>query len=1155
MFEQILRFFFKTSHERQIRKIQPRVAAINELESKIKGLSDEQLKAKTAEFRQKLDNGATLDSLLVEAFAVCREGGRRALGMRHYDVQLIGGIVLHEGKIAEMKTGEGKTLVATLACYLNALEGKGVHVVTVNDYLARRDAEWMGRLYNFLGLSVGVIVPQQRDVEKKAAYRADITYGQNNEFGFDYLRDNMKFSIHDYAQRELNFAIVDEVDSILVDEARTPLIISGEGHVASEKYVKIAAVMPRLRKDEHYQLDEKNHSVALTEEGIELAQRLFAEKGLIEGKNLFDPVNLESLHILQQSLRASTLYKRDQHYMVTPDQKVVIVDEFTGRVLAGRRWSDGLHQAVEAKEGVAIQAENRTVATISFQNLFRLYKKLSGMTGTADTEASEFHKIYNLDVVVIPTNKSISRKDADDLVFKTEREKFKAVCEDILDCHQNGQPVLVGTTSVEKSEALAKVLEKHSVPFHVLNAKQHEREAYIVAQAGRKGSVTIATNMAGRGTDILLGGNPEMLARFETIAEAQRTGDAALLQDKAALEAAIKTKQGELEKLCAAEKKEVLSSGGLQIIGTERHESRRIDNQLRGRAGRQGDPGASRFYLSLEDDLMRIFAGDRIQSMMETLGMEEGVPIEHRWVTQAVENAQKKVEERNFDVRKNLLDYDDVMNQQRKTIYALRRQVLEGQYRTVPSDEERKQGILPQPIAKETRADYKKRVEGVLEQMIKLHGANDAPPPLPPVGARPEEMEAYRFSVEEWRKVALAASLGSQKLVRPSIERELYDRFGCRISTEKLSKEPRKLLEFLEAEVALSLTEQKERLLDLIDSLVGSLMERHAPPDKHFEDWDLDALARSFKAEFGIEATGLSKYGDASDLAHRLFSDAEAVLEKKEKESGPENFLRAFRTIYLREIDRQWLEHLTTMEQLRDGIGLRAWGQRDPKKEYKKEGYEIFVAMMTGIKATVAQQIFRLEVLRDEDVRRLEEMRRRDFEAQQQRMRMGAPSAGAAAQAPAGALPAGALPGAQPGQPMRLTAAQVQALQKLAQERGLRLEIRPAGGSPSLPPEARPSAAGAGAVIPANAPLRVPTAPKATPASAAPAAARPSGAPERAPAAPKAETVRRDKPKVGRNDPCWCGSGKKYKSCHMKADERGAEPAADAAGDASDDAG
>ncbi|MBZ0118423.1 MAG: preprotein translocase subunit SecA, partial [Sandaracinaceae bacterium] len=691
MIQWLLKAVFGAKHERELKRMRPLVSAINDLEKDLEKLSDDRLRARTADLKEKLESGAPLDDVLVPAFATCREASKRALGMRHYDVQLIGGIVLHQGKIAEMKTGEGKTLVATLPCYLNALEGKGVHVVTVNDYLARRDAEWMGRLYNFLGLSVGVIAPQQPDSEKKAAYRADITYGQNNEFGFDYLRDNMKFSIYDYAQRELNYAIVDEVASILIDEARTPLIISGPGETASDKYLQISELIPRLRKDEHYQLDEKNHTVTLTEEGIELSQRLLRDNRIMQVENLYDPVNLESLHILQQCLRAHTLYKRDQHYMVR-DGEVLIIDEFRGRVLPGRRWSDGLHQAVEAKERVEIKAENRTLATISFQNLFRLYKKLSGMTGTADTEATEFHKIYNLDVVVIPTNKPITRLDEEDLVYKTEREKFKAVVGEILDRNAKGQPVLVGTGSVEKSEALSRQLKKHEIDFHVLNAKQHEREAYVVAQAGRKGAITIATNMAGRGTDILLGGNPEMLARFDVIESAHVEAQQAtageggpfrsLLDDPEQLELAIEARRKEYEIRCKAEKEEVLSAGGLCIIGTERHESRRIDNQLRGRAGRQGDPGRSRFYLSLEDDLMRIFAGERIQTMMDRLGMEEDVPIEHKWVTKAVENAQRKVEERNFDIRKHLLEYDDVMNQQRKSIYSLRKQVLEGQYRT-----------------------------------------------------------------------------------------------------------------------------------------------------------------------------------------------------------------------------------------------------------------------------------------------------------------------------------------------------------------------------------------------------------------------------------------------------------------------------------------
>jgi preprotein translocase subunit SecA len=696
MYAWVLKKILGTKNERELRSLIPKVAAINALEPELQKLSDQALQAKTAEFRGQLAQGATLDDLLIPAFAVCREAGRRALGMRHFDVQLMGGMVLHHGKISEMKTGEGKTLVATLACYLNALEGKGVHVVTVNDYLATRDAEWMGKLYGFLGMSTGVVVHSQSDNVKKRAYRADITYGQNNEFGFDYLRDNMKFSIHDYCQRELNFAIVDEVDSILVDEARTPLIISGPGETASEKYIRINEIVPRFRKDEHYTVDEKAHAVTLTEEGIELAQRTLHERGLTERENLYDPVNLETLHTLQQLLRAHTLYKRDQHYMVTAEGKVLIIDEFTGRTLPGRRWSDGLHQAVEAKEHVPIQDENITLATISFQNLFRLYNKLAGMTGTAETEAAEFHKIYKLDVVVIPTNQPVVRDDSNDLVYKTEREKFRAVADEIQKAQEQGQPVLVGTTSVEKSDALSRLLEKRNVQHNVLNAKHHEREAYIVAQAGRKGAVTVATNMAGRGTDIVLGGNPEMLARFEVIAQAEE----AVRADKEALEREIANASERYKTQSELEKKQVLEAGGLRIIGTERHESRRVDNQLRGRSGRQGDPGCSRFYLSLEDDLMRIFAGERVQRMMDTLGMEEDVPIEHPWVTRAVENAQKKVEERNFDMRKTLLEYDDVMNQQRKSIYTLRRQVLCGQYRTVPTEEQLKNGVRPEPLIK-----------------------------------------------------------------------------------------------------------------------------------------------------------------------------------------------------------------------------------------------------------------------------------------------------------------------------------------------------------------------------------------------------------------------------------------------------------------------
>jgi preprotein translocase subunit SecA len=1095
MLEDILKKFFGTNHDRQIKKIQPRVHAINALEPEFKKLSDAQLKAKTAEFKQKLDQGATLDQILYEAFAVAREAGRRVLGMRHYDVQLIGGMVLHDGKIAEMKTGEGKTLVATLPCYLNALEGKGVHVVTVNDYLARRDAEWMGRLYNWLGLSYGVVIPTQSDAAKRAAYRADITYGQNNEYGFDYLRDNMKFSIYDYGQRELNFAIVDEVDSILIDEARTPLIISGQGDVASDKYIRIAKIMPRLRKDEHYVVDEKFHSATLTEEGIEFAQRMLREAKIIAGDNLYDPVNLEALHILNKSLIAHTLYKRDQHYMVTEDLKVVIIDEFTGRVLAGRRWSDGLHQAVEAKEGVPIQAENRTLATISFQNYFRLYKKIAGMTGTADTEAPEFHKTYKLDVTVIPTNKPIQRNDQEDLVFKTEREKFKAVFEDIVECNKAGQPVLVGTTSVEKSEALARLLEKAGVGHEVLNAKQHEREAYVVAQAGRKGAITIATNMAGRGTDILLGGNPEMLARYRVMDAARANGNVELLQNREAFDAAVKDETKRLEEECAAEKQEVLAAGGLQIVGTERHESRRIDNQLRGRAGRQGDPGASRFYLSLEDDLMRIFAGERIQSMMTTLGMEEGVPIEHKWVTRSVENAQKKVEERNFDVRKNLLEYDDVMNQQRKSIYTLRRQVLEGQYRTVPTEDELKAGKVPEPLVQETNEELSKRARPTLERMVKVHGAKNAPPappaPLPRdadaavLNAFNDAVRAYDVDMRAWQEQALSANIADLAEVRAiSLERNVYDVFGTRVSIEKIAKKPVQVLELLEKEVALSLTEQRERMLDLVDDIVSQLVTRACPPNKHAEDWDLEGLRKSYEDTFGIEATGLQKFTDPEDLAERLYGDGEAVLLKKEKEIGPENFLRAFRNFYLREIDRQWLDHLTNMDQLRDGIGLRGYGQRDPKKEYKKEGYDLFVAMTESIKAQVAYQMFRVQVMREEDVRRLEEQRRREVEAQQQRMRTGHVASAASGAPPAGDAAASA------------------------------------------------SSSGRGA---ARGGVRAA-------AAGIPAAAARGGRSQAVAPAPKVETVRRDKPKVGRNDPCWCGSGKKYKSCHMRTDQA-TEPA------------
>ncbi len=643
---------FGTQNERELKTIYPIVEKINGLEGDLAKLSDEQLKGKTQEFKARIQKGEHLDSILPEAFAVCREGAKRALGMRHYDVQLIGAVALHRGRIAEMRTGEGKTLVATLACYLNALEGRGVHVITVNDYLAKRDSEWMGKLYNFLGLSVGVIVHGLNDQERQQNYGCDITYGTNNEFGFDYLRDNMKFRVEDYVQRELNYAIVDEVDSILIDEARTPLIISGPTDESSDKYATVNKIVPYLKKDEHYIIDEKAKTASLNENGIAKVEEL------LNIPNLYDPINIETLHHVQQALKAHAIFRLDVDYVVR-DGKVVIVDEFTGRIMPGRRWSDGLHQAVEAKEGVDIENENQTLASITFQNYFRMYRKLAGMTGTADTEAVEFKNIYKLDVMVVPTNKPTKRVDADDLIYKDLASKYNAIAKEIQKSYEKNQPVLVGTVHIEKSEILSSILKKHRIPHNVLNAKHHEREAEIIAQAGRPKQVTIATNMAGRGTDILLGGNPEFLAKNEA-AEEDPNYSEVLKKFKAQ---------------CDKEKEVVVAAGGLYIIGTERHESRRIDNQLRGRAGRQGDPGASRFFLSLEDDLFRIFGGDRIKNLMGG-SLEADEPIEHPWLSRAIENAQKKVEGHNFDIRKHLLQYDDVMNQQRKIIYGMRKEIL-----------------------------------------------------------------------------------------------------------------------------------------------------------------------------------------------------------------------------------------------------------------------------------------------------------------------------------------------------------------------------------------------------------------------------------------------------------------------------------------------
>ena len=665
--QNIAKKIFGTQNDRELKSIYPIVDRINQLESQIKPLSDTQLQGKTAEFKQRLMNGETLDDLLPEAFAVVREAAWRVIGQRHYDVQLIGGITLHRGRIAEMRTGEGKTLVATLPCYLNALAGKGVHVITVNDYLARRDSSWMGKIYGFLGMSTGIIVHGLTDTQRKQNYACDITYGTNNEFGFDYLRDNMKFRLEDYVQRELNYCIVDEVDSILIDEARTPLIISGPTDESTDLYYKIDRQIRTeggLIKETDYTIDEKSKTAALTEAGVDKMERRLGIP------NLYDPTHIELLHHVNQALRAHVLFKRDVDYVIK-DGEVVIVDEFTGRLMPGRRWSDGLHQAIEAKEGVEIENENQTLATITFQNYFRMYNKLSGMTGTADTEATEFKQIYKLDVTVIPTNRQMQRIDHADVIYKSELGKFKAITDEIKKLQEKKQPVLVGTVSVEKSEVLSALLKREGIKHHVLNAKQHEREAEIVAQAGRKGAVTISTNMAGRGTDILLGGNAEFLAKSEVGAlKADAT-----LEERVEHELKLKVALEKWQATCEAERREVKEIGGLFILGTERHESRRIDNQLRGRAGRQGDPGASRFYLSLDDDLMRIFGGVNIAKFME-----EDMPIEHHFITRAIENAQRKVEGHNYDIRKHLLEYDDVMNQQRKVVYAWRKEVLASQH-------------------------------------------------------------------------------------------------------------------------------------------------------------------------------------------------------------------------------------------------------------------------------------------------------------------------------------------------------------------------------------------------------------------------------------------------------------------------------------------
>jgi preprotein translocase subunit SecA len=810
-----------SKNERELKRIQPLVDKINQLEPKISPLADDRLLAKTAEFKERIERGESIDEILPEAFAVVREAARRTLGERHYDVQLIGGIVLHGGKIAEMATGEGKTLVATLPAYLNALEGKGVHIVTVNDYLAKRDREWMGVIHRFLGLSVGVILHELNDRERQEAYGCDITYGTNNEFGFDYLRDNMKFTLEDYVQRDLNYAIVDEVDSILIDEARTPLIISGPAEESTDKYYKINRIIPSLKQGKDYQLEEKSHAAFLTEEGVAHVEKL------IHVENLYDPRNIETLHHVNQALRAHTLFKRDVDYMVK-DGQVIIVDEFTGRLMPGRRWSDGLHQAVEAKENVKIENENQTLATITFQNYFRMYKKLAGMTGTADTEAAEFRKIYNLDVVVIPTNMPMRRTNYSDVIYKTSEEKFRAVVGEIKDLYQSGHPVLVGTISIEKSERLSQLLKKQGVPHNVLNAKHHEREAEIIAQAGRVGSVTISTNMAGRGTDILLGGNSKFLAKT--------------MAGETATEEAVKEAYEKTSAIVQKEKEKVVQLGGLHVLGTERHEARRIDNQLRGRSGRQGDPGSSRFYLSLEDDLLRIFGSERISHIMDRLGIEEDQPIEHRLVTKAIENAQRKVEAHNFEIRKHLLEYDNVMNKQREVIYSQRREVL-----------------------------------------------------------------------------------GSEDL--------------------------------------------KETVTEMIEEQGEGLIDFYADEKEHPEDWDLKALQDAVYQQFSFKWSVPSLEGNGirrDQLTGRIVQDAKDVYQKREEEFGAPMLRYLEKVIMLQSIDYHWKDHLLAIDQLKEGIGLRGYGQKDPLIEYQKEAYQMFLEMLDRIKKDTVEKLFAIQMAKEQ---------------------------------------------------------------------------------------------------------------------------------------------------------------------------------------------
>ena len=997
MINTVIAKVFGTKNEREIKHLMPQVEAINALEPQTQKLTDAELRAKTDEFRSRIQDRLSrvqdepeadpdrakqieterdqvlkeaLDELLVEAFAVVREAGRRVLNMRHFDVQLIGGMVLHQGKISEMKTGEGKTLVATLPVYLNALSGRGVHVVTVNDYLAKRDSEWMGKLYRFLGLSVGVIVHELDDEERKEAYAADVTYGTNNEFGFDYLRDNMKFDLKDCVQHGHNYAIVDEVDSILIDEARTPLIISGASEESTDKYYRVNRIIPKLEKGEEidvapgepkkltgdYVLDEKHKTITVSDEGWEKVEQLLGIG------NIADPENWDLKHHVETAIKAHALYRRDVEYVVK-DGEVIIVDEFTGRLMPGRRWSDGLHQAIEAKENVKIERENQTLATITFQNYFRMYKKLAGMTGTAETEAPEFEKIYRLEVVVIPTNQPLRRLENPDIVFRTEKEKYFAVADEIQRLNQTGQPVLVGTTSIEKSERISELLKKKGVKHVVLNAKYHEREAEIVAQAGRKKAVTIATNMAGRGTDILLGGNAEFMAKQECVKKgiahplrvAQGKIEGNVEDGKSTVfyysgnEYVVPTDQWNevferYKKEIDAEHDDVVSVGGLHILGTERHEARRIDNQLRGRAGRQGDPGSSRFHLSLEDDLMRIFAKEWVSNLLQRLGMEEGIPIESRLITKRIEAAQKAVEAQNFEARKHLLEYDDVMNKQREAVYGLRHQLLEG-------------------------------------------------------------------------------------------------------------------------------VDQKELILeDYVSGILSDLMEQYCPPKAHIDDWDIKGLKDAIFTRFGVDilAEGVKPETlNRQELGDAIFDKLKERYDAKEKLIGPDAMRYHERMIMLSVLDSQWKDHLLSMDHLKEGIGLRGYGQHDPLVEYKRESFEMFEDMMRRFQEETVRYLYLMQVLER-------------------------PSGAFATAGPEGAGPGGGGPeagvpvprsgsGGGDGRRPRPVATSVDELEEAFQRRKRR-ELEEA---------------------------------------------RMAGAGDRQPV----QQVVRGSAKIGRNDPCPCGSGKKYKKC------------------------